>query len=64
MRYCHCMKRQIASLIISQFLQSTFDNPTLPPDRIIPMMKLLYDDCEDQNVRIMRLYVCLLRLVL
>ena len=41
---------------IAIFNGSTFDNPTLPPDRIIPMMKLLYDDCEDQNVMNMRLY--------
>jgi hypothetical protein len=42
---------------IAVFHGSTFDNPTLPPDRIIEMMKLLHDDCtDDENVMNMRLY--------
>lgn len=41
---------------IAVFHGSSFDNPTLPPDRVVSLMKLLHDDCEDSNVMNMRLY--------
>jgi len=42
---------------IAIFHGSTYDNPTLPPDRILSMMKLLHDDAaEDEDVMNMRLY--------
>ena len=41
---------------IAVFHASSFDNPTIPNDRIRSMMKLLHDDCNDHNVMQMRLY--------
>lgn len=42
---------------IAIFHGSTFDNPTLPPDRIVSMMRLLHDDAaEDDDVMNMRLF--------
>lgn len=41
---------------IAVFHGSTFDNPTLKPDRVRKMMKLLHDDCENDDVMNMRLY--------
>ena len=42
---------------IAVFHASTFDNPTMPSERVIKMMKLLHDDCLDnEDVMNMRLY--------
>ncbi len=46
---------------IAVFHGSTFDNPTLKPSRVREMMKLLHDDCTDnEDVMDMRLY-CLFK---
>lgn len=41
---------------IAVFHGSSYDNPTLDPDTVVEMMKLLHDDCEDDNVMEMRLF--------